>query len=616
MPETKIKILPDFIANQIAAGEVVQRPESVVKELVENALDAGAKTIAVIVKEAGKQLIHIVDDGAGMSEEDLKLSVKRHATSKVFSAEDLEEIRSYGFRGEALASIASVAFLEIRTKTEEEGLGWKLISEPNKEPVIEPVNMSSGTQIFVKNLFYNVPARRKFLKANLTEFRHISDTMIKFALNRPDIRFTFYDDETLIFDVMPSGIVQRIKDILGDKTSGALIKVNHETKYVTVTGFVGEPSIAKQSKAGQYLFLNKRSINSKSLSHAVYSAFEHLLDKNNYPFYVLNLQIDPKNVDVNVHPQKHEVKFDDERYVYRIVNQAVLEALRDKALTPDFSIDNSIAVNPFEKSNPTGDNDFVLVNKATGEIIDRELPRESKSGGHDFVKGGDYNIPRNRDAGRFDSGRELSAFEELFGKEEGSVANKPVAQAPSDPHIMQVFNRYLVINTGIELLLMDQKKAHERVLYDKAMNSIEGKINNSQELLFPVTIKFNASEIAVLKDAGDYLEGIGYKFELKDDSLVLTGVPVGVKPGKEEETIRMITEDLHEHDYRNTDNPGEFVARAYAARCAVGNIKLNSQEIKSLYHDLRANGNRLSPDGKIALTVIKPDDLKKILSGK
>ncbi|MCK5742693.1 MAG: DNA mismatch repair endonuclease MutL, partial [Chlorobi bacterium] len=379
-----ITILPDFIANQIAAGEVVQRPESVVKELVENAVDAGATAIAVVVRGSGKQLIHIVDNGDGMSEEDLRLSVKRHATSKILTTEDLEEIRSFGFRGEALASISSVSNLEIRTKRDGDAHAWSLVADPMKDDIVTPCNSDKGTQIFVKNLFYNVPARRKFLKSDLTEFRYISNTMIRFALSHPQIRFTFYDNDSLIFDVKPSDIETRIEGVLGKKTAENIIPVKSDHESMSVSGFVGMPLLAKSTGSGQYLFLNDRAIISKSLNHAVFSAYEHLLERKAHPFFILNIEVDPKVIDINVHPQKQEVKFENERTVYNLVKSAIGFALQDHNLVPELHLTNDLANTPIETESAIGgsaDSDLFLVNKITGEIMNRQTPASGLQGG-------------------------------------------------------------------------------------------------------------------------------------------------------------------------------------------------------------------------------------------
>lgn len=600
MPENRIKILPDFLANQIAAGEVVQRPESVVKELVENSIDAGADTVAVIVKNAGKQLIHVVDNGSGMNEEDLRLSVKRHATSKIMSSEDLEEIMTFGFRGEALASIGSVANLEIRTKQKESGHGWKLIAEPNKEEVVEPCNTTDGSQIFVRNLFYNVPARRKFLKSNLTEFRHISDTMIKFSLSKPDIRFTFYDSDKLIFDVKPGPLTERVRVVQGDSIANSLIPVGLESQYAEVSGYVGQPQIAKQSKTGQFLFLNGRSIQSKALSHAVFSAFEHLLEKNNHPFFVLNLQIDPKNIDVNVHPQKHEVKFDDERFVYKLINQAVYDALGQVNMIPEIKFKEQESMTPFAKtefSDLSGSSDMMLVNKSTGEILDpvplRERPHTSNSFSFSDDKKDSFSPAR-------ETKTEISAFDDLFGKsrvnDEDMLPQKDLKDFETpDSMYWQLHRKYILVQSAKGMILIDQHNAHERILYERSIKAMNREFANSQDLLFPAKMRINSSEAALLNELKEDLKNLGYEFAFESDkennveNIILTGVPIDVKTGAEEESFREIIEGFEENaELKHTDKRDNLAATFSCKSAIKTGHYLSVREMKKLHQDLMA----------------------------
>ncbi|MDP2039159.1 MAG: DNA mismatch repair endonuclease MutL, partial [Ignavibacteria bacterium] len=337
----KIKILPENLANKIAAGEVVNRPESVVKELVENSIDAGATEIGVVIKNAGKNLIQVVDNGEGMNEDDALLSIQRHATSKISSIEDLEAIQTFGFRGEALASIASVSIFELRTHQKDQDLGTLIRIGEDSSISKEKDSFPQGTSISIKNLFYNTPARRNFLKSNTTELKHIIETFRKISLSHPEVSFKFYNDDDLIFDFPAGNLNDRMKSVFADNILDAVLVVNEPTDYISITGFVTKPAYLRKSKGEQYFFLNNRFVQSKIVSHAVYSAFENILDKGDYPFFVLFLQIDPKRVDVNVHPSKLEVKFDDEKEIYSFVHAVIKKTIGSYDLVPNVSFQNT-----------------------------------------------------------------------------------------------------------------------------------------------------------------------------------------------------------------------------------------------------------------------------------
>ncbi|MFW5701963.1 MAG: DNA mismatch repair endonuclease MutL, partial [Bacteroidota bacterium] len=588
-------ILPDFIANMIAAGEVVQRPESAVKELVENSIDSGADSIAVIVRGAGKELIHIVDNGSGMNRDDLELSVKRHATSKVSTAEDLERIMTFGFRGEALASIAAVSQLEIRTRRRGDDHGWKLISEPMKTPVIEPAVCDPGTQVFVKNLFYNVPARRKFLKSNLTEFRHISETMIKFGLSHPEKRFTFYDNENLIFDVAQSPIEERISQLLGEKSANSLMRVVYENELLRVEGFIGQPHLARQSKSGQYLFLGGRSITSRSLSHAIFSAFEHLLEKQQQPFFMLNIKIDPERVDVNVHPQKQEVKFDNERYVYNTIRKAVSITLREHDLTPEIFSAESDSRQPFEHSS----DDMMVINKATGEIVEPSIhhPAPSGGGGYRQTPGGSFSsFQRKFDTDKRDIRAELSAFDAIFGKKSENPEQKETLEFASDKEnenapllkYWQLHNKYIIMQTDEGMMIVDQHAAHERILYEKAVKMMKREFASAQELLFPLDIKFGADKIAMLTESREDLHGLGFHFEIDGQSIKLRAVPGDIRSGQEENTLAEILELFEQYEKERSTDRRDNLAASYSCKAAIKTgEKLSQEEMGGLVKDLR-----------------------------
>jgi len=334
MSSNTIKILPEQISNKIAAGEVVQRPESVVKELIENSIDAGATKIELIVKKAGKNLIQVVDDGIGMSEEDLLLSVQKHATSKIWAYEDLEAIKTLGFRGEALSSISAVSQVEIRTETRDDEIGTRIRFDEIGNLVKDKGSFSKGTSVTVKNLFFNTPARRKFLKTDATELKHIIDTFNKNALSHPTIHFKLFNAGELIYDYEAGDLEARIKQVFADNMLDAILPVNEKTDFLSVNGFIGKPALLKKSKGDQYLFLNSRYIINKQINHAVFSGFEHILEKGDFPFFILFLKIDPKKIDVNIHPSKLEAKFDDDKDVYNFVLAVVRKSLGMHDLVP------------------------------------------------------------------------------------------------------------------------------------------------------------------------------------------------------------------------------------------------------------------------------------------
>ena len=595
--QNKIHILPEFIANQIAAGEVVQRPESVVKELVENSIDSGANSIAVFIKGAGKQLIHIVDNGDGMTKDDLTLSCKRHATSKIISTEDLEEIYTYGFRGEALASICSIAGIEIRTRQQNDEHGWKIISEPMKDEIIEPCNSDFGTQVFVRNLFFNVPARRKFLRTDLTEFRYISDTMLKFAISKPDIRFTFYDNDTLIFDLKPTLLENRIPELFGSNTIDSLLKVDYESEFFKVKGFIGLPILAKQSRSGQYFFLNGRSIVNKSLSHAVFSAYEHLIEHRANPFFILNIEVNPKQYDVNVHPQKHEVKFEDERHVYNIIHKAVIDALSKHNLAPEIRVKNFDSQTPFEKLEFTGANknsDLLLVNKLTGEIVSQQ-PQFQHNISNPYSQSYNQNWQQNRN---FSNQRpnqvELSAFDVLFSKDENHSDLQANTYTQADGNqkqfadVWQLHNKYIFAATEDGFIMIDQHAAHERILYERAIKAMNHDYAYSQQLLFPVTFKLNYPEFILLNEINDEIDALGFVIKILDNSIIeLSGIPSDIPTGFEENALKEILEQyIEEQKIRHTDKR-DYLAASFACKAAIktGHI-MSKEEITQLLKDL------------------------------
>jgi DNA mismatch repair protein MutL len=639
LTDTEIQILPDFIANQIAAGEVVQRPESVVKELVENSLDAGATEIVVIVRGAGKQLLHIIDNGKGMSERDLLLAPKRHATSKIKTAEDLSHIMTLGFRGEALASIFSVAQVEMRTRRKTDEHGWKLLSEPLQEPTLEPCSMEAGTQVFVRNLFYNVPARRKFLRSDLTEFRHIADTMTRFALSRPDVRFVFYDDDALIYDLAPAQAHERITSALGKRFADTLMRVDFSEHLangsdIHITGFIGQPHFAKRTKAEQFFYMNGRVIASRQLSHAAMSAYEHLIDQSSYPPFVLFLAIDPERVDVNIHPQKHEVKFDDDRTIYTAVRRAVAETLARHNLTPSAQfratsafpeLGGNLERMTLSPQHPSERGESVMVNRDTGEIM-------GSSGGKREPEPR-YAPPSER---RMTQG-EISAYEQIFGREKNfstesrqasafqgtgwqgaglqgaglqdgasqrdafgatssnAASSQSSAEGASQQHyapakfFWQLHRKYIVMPTASGMVVIDQHAAHERILYERALKAMNEGFKYGQELLFPVNVPMTSGDAALTKELLEDLRNMGFDLALVESGVEIRGVPADVRTGREEDALRELLEQYREYNDMRHTSVRDNLAASFGCRSAIrAGDGLTFQEMRQLTEDLYA----------------------------
>jgi len=590
MAEPTIKILPDHLANQIAAGEVVQRPESVVKELVENAVDAGATSITVVVREAGKQLIHVIDDGKGMSREDLELATVRHATSKISSEQDLHAIKTLGFRGEALASIAAVADVEIRSRRAGDEVATTLISRPGVTHEVKSTSGDVGTQILVRNLFYNVPARRKFLKSDMTEFRHISEAMQRMALARPDLRFTFYDGDQLVFDVKPAELKRRIQEILNLPSAKPLVHVEGGDRDISVEGYVGLPSLARQSRSGQFFFLNGRPISSRSLSHAVVSAYEHLLDAGQHPVFVLHVTIDPQRVDVNVHPQKHEVKFDDERTVYLLIQHEVTKALQSQDVIPSFLGDVPLSERPLQSLPRSENAPPTVVNRLTGEIQTGTSPAASRPA-----------FPSRPYEPRQVTGAERRALDTLFGQDESTDVGD----------VLHVGRQYILSTSADGVVVIDQHAAHERVLYERSMKRTSTD-RAEQALLFAVEIRLSSSHVAVLKEYLDELTELGFRLEIREGSVVeIHAVPSDVQPGNEQGTLDALLQSLEDAGRLPRERRREGVAAAFASRQALRRGEpLSPSQMRSLVADLFAcSVPHLTPHGEPTYIVIPFDEL-------
>ncbi|NQW30562.1 MAG: DNA mismatch repair endonuclease MutL [Ignavibacteria bacterium] len=586
-----IKILSEHLANQIAAGEVVQRPESVVKELVENSIDAGAKTITVVVKEAGKQLIHIIDDGKGMSVDDLELSIVRHATSKISSIADLHNIMTLGFRGEALASVAAVADVEIRTRTTGAETGWSLTSQPGGKPELKPIVTDVGSQMFVRNLFYTTPARKKFLKSDLTEFRHISETMQRLALGNPNVRFVFYDGSNIVFDVPVAPLKQRIADVLSIDPSRQTVTVSGNESGIQISGVVGLPSASRQSRSGQFLFLNGRSIVSRSLAHAIASSYDHLLDNGQHPVFVVSLTIDPHRVDVNVHPQKNEVKFDDERAAYLAVQHAVSEALRNASVIPSFLGELPLASRPLQSLEGTIPSEATFVNRFTGEIL------TSKG----YIQQGTW------------SDRKVQGAEWSRTAQVGIDALYSQSDAVEPSQVMRVGVEYVATTSAEGIVLIHKRRAHERILYERAMKMVGGESGSEQAILFSSKFSLTPSRAILLKEFLHEFVALGFKIEVNLDGTVsVHAVPTDVKPGTEEAIIDEILQEIERGGSTPSARSKEKVAAAYASRQSFRKGEtITENELKSLTRELfNCSVSHITPKGEPTFFIIPYIELR------
>lgn len=567
--EQEIFILPDYIANQIAAGEVVQRPESVIKELVENSLDAGADTVTVVVKDSGKSLIHVIDNGRGMSGEDLLLSVKRHATSKIKTQADLEKIATLGFRGEALASVSAVASLEIRTKRKEDAMGHRLVSEPNKEPAVGHFNSENGTQVMVRNLFYNVPARKKFLKSNLTEFRHISETMMRFVLAVPRVRFVFYQDNDLIFDIKAGDMAHRIISLFDKTYPQHLMEMAYGGQGLSISGYIGRPDIAKRTRGHQFIFLNGRYIQSRYINHAVNSVLEHIMPPDHFPFYIIKMETDAGKVDVNIHPQKHEVKFEDETAVYNAVKSAVRDALRTGDMTPVITLDADMSARPFIYEGGA------LVRRDTGEVLDQSFPAPGKS-----LFG---RREEERQSWSASNMEKLLSVPSYVHTEPGEIISD--THREKDQYAYWQPDTYHIIGAGgTGLRIYSLRRILEAVSYRRAA-SRKRLGGGRQELFFPVRIKAGPTERQLALNMHDELSAVGFEFVAEGDEIVLSAVPADIGVGSEEPVFREMLSSGTEEAV-----PGGIEAK-YSHAYALHNLRMLSQfELKGLMAELEKGG--------------------------
>lgn len=617
-----IHLLPDSVANQIAAGEVIQRPASVVKELVENAIDAEAQNIHVLVTDAGKTCIQIIDDGKGMSETDARLSFERHATSKIREASDLFALRTMGFRGEALASIAAVAQVELKTRPEKEELGTKIVIAGSKVESQEAVSCPRGSNFSIKNLFFNIPARRKFLKANSTELSNILSEFERIALVHPEVAFSLHSNDSELFNLPVTTLRQRILAILGKKLNQQLLSVEVDTTMVKISGFVSRPEMSRKKGAHQFFFVNNRYMRHPYFHKAVMDAYEHLIPAGEQISYFIYIEVDPANIDVNIHPTKTEIKFENEQAIWQIISAAVKESLGKFNAVPsiDFDTEDMPDIPAYEQNRPPEppkvhyNSDFNPFKSSGGERSDYSRPKvdwEDLYGGLEKASKMNRTIqePELDDFSMTiaDTPKESSAPATLY-------ADEPAVMEKSALHL-QFKGRFILTSVKSGLMLIDQHRAHIRVLFDRYLTQISQKQGVSQGMLFPEILQLPASEATVLQSIMDDLAAVGFDLSnLGGGSYAINGIPAGIEGLNPVELVRSM---VHTAIEKGSDVKEEIqhilaLTLARAAAIVYGQV-LTNEEMISLVDNLFASASpNYTPDGRVVLSTIKEEDIEKL----
>ena len=595
-----IQLLPEHVANQIAAGEVVQRPASVVKELIENSIDAGATNIKLILIDAGKTLIQVIDDGKGMSAKDAKLSFERHATSKIKAADDLFQLQTKGFRGEAMASIAAISHVEMKTKQDADELGNHIKIEGSKISYQGMTNSPSGTNIAVKNLFFNIPARRNFLKSDAIETRHIVDEFQRVSLAHPEISFSLHHNGNEIYHLTTSNLKKRIIGIFGSKMNERLVPVSEETDLIAMKGYFSKPSFSKKKRGEQFFFVNNRYVKSPYLNHAVLSAFDGLLEKGSHPSYFLYLEVPSKSIDINIHPTKTEIKFDDEKSIYAILKATIKHSLgqynvapaidfnRDatldtpynlvkepsKGLTPKINVDPSF--NPFEKDKKTTTSFSIKKDSSNWESL--------------YVSTSD------------DQHQET-----LFHEESDSVVNKTI----------QIQKKYIISSIKSGVILIHQSLAHQRILYEEFLERNSMKEVHSQQLLFPMTISFSSPEIEIIYSLKSELEDVGFCFdEFTKESVTIKGTPVSIPESKITDVLEELIEKVNINVPDANYNPFDYVIASFSKSLAIKTgAVLSQKEQENLVNRLfSCKEPSISPSGKTTFKTMTLNEIDQLFA--
>ena len=610
-----IHLLPDAVANQIAAGEVIQRPASAVKELMENAVDAGATSIKVVLKDAGRALIQIIDNGSGMSPADAQLCFERHATSKLASAADLFKIKTMGFRGEAMASIAAIAQVELKTKRAADSTGTLVQIEASQITLVEPCSSSDGTSISIKNLFYVTPARRNFLKSNSVELRHIIDEFQRQALAHPDLFFSLHHDGNELFHLPAGNLKQRITGIFGNNYAERIVPVEESTEQVSIEGYIGKPAFAKKTRGEQYFFVNNRFIKDNYLNHAINNAFDQLLGDNSFPLYILFLTVEPSHIDVNVHPTKTEIKFEDEKLIYAVLRAAVKRALGKYNISPsiDFNTESSFGnLKPFDPLNDEIKIPTIPVNPSFnpfGSVANQGSSAHSGYAGQSYPK----------------QKTDISGWETLYQIADSNVNSQSqlIAATNDDIHhvtatrnnTFQIHGQYILTQIKSGIILIDQQAAHERILFEKFIAALANNQGSSQQSLFPQSIALSAADFELFQELSEELKALGFDIrEFGKNTIVVQGYPAEIESGNEEKIILGLLENYKQQAAITKFDKKEQLAKSLARQAAIksGNI-LNTEEINQLIDELFAcEFPQVGISGKASFIKLSLTDLSKL----
>ena len=599
MPDL-IKLLPDSVANQIAAGEVIQRPASVVKEFMENAVDAGSTRISVIIKDSGRTLIQVIDDGYGMSETDARLSFERHATSKISSAKDLFAISTKGFRGEALASIAAVSMVELKTRKKDTETGTVIVINGSKFESQDPCSCPEGSSFSVKNLFYNIPVRRKFLKSDMTEFRHIINEFQKVAIPHPEIRFHLHHNDNEVYNLVPGNFRQRISGVFGKQINQDLITLETDTNLISIRGYTGKPESARRTYGEQFFFVNRRFMKHPYFHKAVVEAYQNILPADTIPIYFIFMEANPATIDINIHPTKTEIKFEDERSIWQILMASVRESLGRFNIVPSLDFDNEAFIDiPVRNSTDSDPKPPVIEINPNYNPFDSDKAESYKS---DLIE-------------RFER-ENVANWEKLYSAlEKGdNIPEQAEKISETGRKFFQIKNKYIVCPVKSGLMLIDQKRAHERILYEKYLECLSRNRSVSQTELFPVTVELNPADILILKEIGDDLEILGFTIlPTGKNKISIKGRPSISGSSDPVETLRILIEEYRSTQSDPSTGAREKLASAMARASAIPYGKvLSKDEMENLFDSLFAcSSPNYSPGGKPVIIIITLEDLDK-----